>query len=150
VVRDHAPSLRGFGVHIGGHDPSLLYTVIGQDIHPLDHTVHAAGSGIGAPDPFWMGQNRPVGKQGLKAGTNFGMAHQAWAAGVHTNDVIFIDPTGHESVQITLLQGLVKRGFGIVRGSRWQFDFGHARHCVMQRASKKKPAQGRFFAGSNP
>ena len=92
----------------------MTRTVFGQDINALAHTVHTAGQRLDLVHRFRPGSNRTIGKHRVKSGANGTQAQQPGPTGVHAHDFFFIGPAGHELVQLSGLQGVIKRSLNII------------------------------------
>jgi hypothetical protein len=85
-----------------------------HDFDALQHTVNARAQSFNTSDMFNVGAHRAVRKKCCK-GTAYSLyTDLAAAAGVDANDVFFIRPAGHELIDVTELQCIVKSGFCVI------------------------------------
>ena len=114
MVRDHAPTLRGAHVDIGGHHIGHGITFGCVQFNAFHQVVQGAGEGLDFAHMLWVCRDDTVGEHGFKRASDAVCAQQARAAGVHTNDVFFVSPTAHEAFYIAGTQGFVKGCFNLI------------------------------------
>ena len=114
MVRHQAPALRRFEVDIGSDHAGMRRSVGRHDLDTLQHTVNARTQSFNTPNMFNVRPYRAVCKKRCKGTADSLYTDLAAAARVDANNVFFIRPAGHELVDVTELQRIIKSGFRVV------------------------------------
>lgn len=117
VVRDHAPTLRRAHVDIGGHHIGHGIAFWGVQFNALNQVVHGTRDGFDFAHMLGVCSNHAIAEHGVKRVSDAVSAQQARAAGVHTNDVFFVCPAGHQPLDIASAQCVVKGRFNVIGGA---------------------------------
>lgn len=126
MVRTETPTHGSFEVDIGSdHMAFQLFDACVR--HFLYYMVHGAQhvlADMSAARPYVQAT---AFKNGFPRSANCGMAHQAWTAGMDTDDFFVFNPKRHERVEVGTIDRVVKRGFNIFRTTQYLAQFRHVR-----------------------
>ena len=114
MVRHQAPALRCFKVDIGSDHPGMRRSVVRHDLDSLQNTVNACTQSFNTSNMFDVRAYCAMCKKRSEGTAYCLYAHLPAAARVYANNVFFIRPAGHELVNVTELQCIVKSCFCVV------------------------------------
>ena len=114
VVRHHAPALRGTDIHIRGQHKRSGGRFGQVQLDAFNQIVHGAGHGFYFAHMLWVGIDHAIAEHVLKRLADIVYTDQTRTARMYTHHIVVIRPARHEFVDITFLQGFVKRSFDLV------------------------------------
>ena len=76
--------------------------------------VHCAGQRLHFVHTLGIGLNTAILEHALENGAYSALPDHAWSTWMHAYDVVFFSPTGHQLLNVCILQGFIKDLLNVV------------------------------------